>query len=273
MSLREWLEAFLLGVIQGIFEWLPVSSEGNVAIAMTALAGDPALAVQFALFLHLGTALAATTYYRADIYDLIRALRNWRPGTADQVHRELTFLVLATLVAAAVALAAYVLLLEAVTAIAGGAFIGLVGILLVFMGFFEWISARAGTIAHRPPGLLDAVLVGIGQGLAVLPGVSRSGTTVGILLLRAYDGPIAFRLSFLLAIPASIGGGILALVARGGIPGVAAGPALLALATSAIVGYGTIDLLMRIVDRVRFWAVCIGLGVLAMIGGGVLLVG
>ena len=90
-----------------------------------------------------------------------------------------------------------------------------------------------------------------------------------MLLFRSYDPPVAFRLSFLLSIPASLGAAVLTVVGAGGLPGISPGGALAAMATSAVVGYFTIDALMRIVDRLPFWLICFGLGGLAIVGGGV----
>ena len=101
----------------------------------------------------------------------------------------------------------------------------------------------------------------------ILPGISRSGTTVSALLLWGYEAPASLRLSFLLSIPASLGAAVLVVVTGGGLPGISPLVALVALTTSAVVGYGTIDALMRVVSRVPFSLVCIGPGSLAAVGG------
>jgi len=136
-------------------------------------------------------------------------------------------------------------------------------------GVFQRLSTTLEQTPRTTPTLRDAILVGLAQGLAILPGISRSGSTTGVLLLRGYAAPASFRLSFLLSIPAAIGGGILAMFDTG-LSGIAITHGLVALGTAAVVGYLTIDALMRIVHRVPFWGVCLGLGGLA-VGGGVLL--
>jgi undecaprenyl-diphosphatase len=260
---RLWL-AVVVGVLQGIFEWLPISSEGNIALYLTVVEGlDPASATAFALFLHAGTALAATVYYRGEIWTLLQHLPAWRPARhADRP--DVTFLGVATLVSGVVGIAAYATLETLFPVLAGGAFVALIGVLLLATGVLQRVAAaRLGD--REDPTLPDAVLVGALQGLAILPGVSRSGTTVSALLLRGYDAEASFRLSFLLSIPAATGAGLLVL--RDGVPTVSATAALAALATAAVVGYLTIDLLLRVVRRVAFWAVCVGLGSLALVGG------
>ncbi|MFW5903131.1 MAG: undecaprenyl-diphosphate phosphatase [Halolamina sp.] len=273
--MTESLLAFLLGVLQGVFEWLPISSEGNVAMALTALGRSPDQSVQLALFLHLGTALAATVYYRHSIFEVLETLPGWRPNTAfERGAAETSFLAIATLASGVVGAAGYALLEEAVSALSGGAFVALIGLLLIVTGVLQRTAGDGegdgdgdAVVTPRRPTAFDAVLVGALQGLAVFPGVSRSGTTTSALLLRRYEGEQAFRLSFLLSIPAALGAGLLVALDAGGVPSVSPASGAIALVTAAVVGFATIDLLMRVVRRVAFWGVCVGLGALAVVGG------
>ena len=282
--------AAALGALQGAVEWLPVSSEGFVAVAVNALGAEPSVAVRLALFLHLGTTLAATAFYREDLRALATGSADGADGDAT-LAADRRFLVVATLVSGVVGVGAYLLLEAVVSALAGGAFLALVGALLVGTGLLlratsERRLADGGPAAvddelaggseratwwvpagdRERPDLADAALVGVCQGVAVLPGVSRSGTTVGALLLRGHDGPRSLQLSFLLSIPAAVGAAGIA-VADGGLPAVTPVEAAVALAVAAVVGYLTVDLLTRLVRRVAFWAVCVGLGALAVLSG------
>jgi undecaprenyl-diphosphatase len=258
--------AFVVGLLQGIFEWLPISSEGNVALYLTVVEGLPAdAAVRYSLLLHAGTAVAAAAYYRGDVASLLAGLPDWRPGGAFAEHADTSFLAAATLVSGAVGVSAYLALEAVVSAVSGGVFVALVGVLLIATGIVQRVAEGALGGRETPTGF-DAVLVGALQGLAILPGVSRSGTTVSALLLRGYEAPVAFRLSFLLSIPAALGAGLLAVLDTG-LPGVGPAAAAVALGTSAVVGYATIDGLLRVVRRVAFWLVCVGLGTLAAVGG------
>ena len=264
--------AFVLGVLQGIFEWLPISSEGNIALVLTVVFGLPAAeAVSISLFLHAGTAVAAATYYRGTLGDVLRELPTWRPRAAfdrsTAATAELSFLFVATLSSFCVGLLAYVILTSFVSAFTGSAFVVLVGVLLIGTGLFQRAGLGTDLGARSIPTGFDAVLVGGLQGLAVLPGVSRSGVTTGALLLRGYDGTEAFRLSFLLSIPAALGAAALVVLDSGGLPSLRPSVAVVGLVTSAVVGYLTIDALMRLVERVSFWIVCTGLGVVATVGG------
>lgn len=264
---RSVLIAIVVGVLQGIFEWLPISSEGNITVVLSSLGESPEQAVAFALFLHLGTAISATAYYRGEIREELALLWTWRPRTAStEQHSRTTFLLVATLVSGVAGIASYAVLEELVSSLTGGAVVVVIGCLLVATGGFQRLSSSVSQESMATPGLLDAVLVGLAQGVAILPGVSRSGSTTGVLLLRGYDGPVSFRLSFLLSIPAAIGGGVLAALDTG-LMGVSFTGGVAALVSAALVGYLTIGALMRVVNRVPFWGVCVGLGGLAIAGG------
>jgi undecaprenyl-diphosphatase len=261
------LVAVVVGLLQGVFEWLPISSEGNIAIALTALGTAPGVAVSYALFVHLGTACSATAYYRDEVRTALASWSSLRPDSAfDGETATLSFVVLATAASSAVGLVALLALDALVTELTGGAFVALIGALLVATGLLQRFADARSLATRETPNALDAILVGGLQGLAILPGVSRSGTTTSALLLRGHDGPDSFRLSFLLSIPAALIGGTVGVVRAGGI-GVSPTAGLVALVVAAVVGYATIDLLMRVVQRVAVWILCVGLGVLAVAGG------
>lgn len=264
----EVVVAVIAGLVQGLFEWLPVSSEGNVAIVLTSFGFEPTDAVQYSLFLHVGTALSATAYYRSEITAVLGTIPAWRPGTAfEGSAARTTFLGLATITSGIVGIAAYSTLDTVIEELTGAAFVVVIGALLVATGIFQRFADGVTINRQSEPDAVDAVLVGTLQGLAILPGVSRSGTTASALLIRGHDGEAAFGLSFLLSIPAALGAGLLVVLDVGGLPPVAPIAAVLAVVVAAVVGYLTIDALMRIVRRVTFWAVCVGLGGLAMVGG------
>lgn len=254
------LDSLILGFLQGVFEWLPISSEGNVSIILTVLTGSsPGEALGLALFLHAGTAGAAALYYRGEIVELGgEVLRgDWMAGSSG-----LPFYVVASVVSGVVGVSLYVFLIDRVSGVSGAVFVVGIGVLLIGTGVVLRVSDRCGG-RERVPGVRDAVLVGGLQGLAILPGVSRSGVTTGALLLRGYGAPSAFRFSFILGIPATLGGAVL------GMERLSLSPvlAVAALVSSFVTGYVAIGVLMRVAEEVRFWKVCLFLGLLAVVGG------
>ncbi len=272
MSRVEWVEAVLAGIVQGVVEWLPVSSQGNLALFLTSIGTDPEIALQLALFLQVGTTLSAALYYRDDLTDATRAIPDWRPNAAYSESNALTsYIVVACVFTGLVGIPLWILAVDIASDLSGGVFIAFIGILLVLTGIVQLASDSIEMGIRTEPTLGDSVLVGAVQGLAILPGVSRSGVTTSALLFRRYDPPAAFRLSFILSIPASLGAAALTVLGAGGLPGIAPEAALAALVVSALVGYATIDAIMRVVARIPFWVVCFGLGGLAIFGGGIIL--
>ena len=270
MTLSDLLIAILAGIVQGIVEWLPVSSQGNLSLVLTVVGTEPAVALQLALFLQVGTTLSAATYYRHEIQTAITAVPGWSPRAAyDGDNAIASYIVVASLMTGVVGIPLYIFAVDLAGQLTGGVFIAGIGVLLIVTGLLQLASESVSMNKHTAPTLVDSILVGAVQGFAILPGISRSGMTTSAFLFRSYEPPAAFRLSFLLSIPASLGAAALTLLSAGGLPGISLTAALVALGVSAIVGYLTIDVLMRVVDRVPFWAVCFGFGGLAIVGGGI----
>ena len=270
MSRVELVVGILAGIVQGIVEWLPVSSQGNLALFLTAIGTDPDVALQLALFLQVGTTVSAATYYREDIRRAIEAAPGWRPDSAyNEENALISYILVACTMTGLVGIPLYIFAVDLAGELSGGVFVGLIGVLLVLTGVVQLTSESMSMGDRRQPTLVDSVLVGAVQGIAILPGISRSGVTSSALLFRSYDPPEAFRLSFILSIPASLGAAALTVVGAGGLPGINPDAALAALLVSAVVGYLMIGTIMRVVDRVPFWVVCFGLGGLAILGGGI----
>lgn len=269
MSLSDLVVALLAGVVQGIVEWLPISSQGNLSLFLTIIGTSPDVALQFALFLQLGTTVSSALYYRDDIAEAAAAAPEWRSDTAFEGPNATTsFIAVACVATGLVGIPLYLTAVDVASDLTGGLFIALIGFLLILTGVLQLASQNVDLAVKSRPTFGDAVIVGILQGVAILPGVSRSGITSSALIFRAHDAPSAFRLSFLLSIPAGLGAGVVTVLGAGGVPGVSAEAALVALVVSAIVGYAAIGALMRIVESIPFWVVCFGLGGLAVLSGG-----
>lgn len=270
------IEALLLGALQGATEWLPVSSSGHLALAQSYL--GVSVPIFFDLLLHLGTLMVVTLFLRRDILRIVRAvaggLAQGRSGKGarevwwSDPDRRMALLVLA----GSVPTAAIGFLFERPfesffdSQAAVGAALVITG---VFLALLRWAPRPRG---EGGPGLLDALLVGVAQGLSVAPGISRSGSTIGTALFRGVDRESAVRLSFLMSIPA-IAGAVL-FKASGAALGAAGEhwPVYVGgLLASAAVGWACLWLLVRIVRGAKlhyFAPYCIGLGALVLAAAG-----
>ncbi len=254
----SFVEAVLLGLLQGATEWLPVSSEGVVTAVYSLVFDAPlAEAVAVSLWLHLGTALSVLVVLRTDVTAIVRGALSRPvspvPGT--------TFLVVATLVSAPLGL--FILMtLDDVSARIGDFAMGALGALMLITGTVL-LTGSAQTVRSRGDlTWIDSILTGVAQGLAALPGLSRSGLTVSSLLWRGVDRRDALALSFLLGIPASIGGGLYGAFKS---EAYASPEGLVALLVAAGAGFATIRAMLALAGRVNlgWFVMIIGLGIIA----------
>ena len=256
----SFAEAILLGGLQGVAEWLPVSSEGLVAAVYTLIVGRSlSEAVEVSLWLHLGTAVSALAAFRWEVSkvtrDVLRSPRSW-----GQKSR---FLFVATVVSAPIGLV-MLLGIEGFSARAGGLAMSAVGVLMLLTAALIFVGRMAAWHRRGSVNQVDAVLTGVAQGFAALPGLSRSGLTIAALLGRGIDRSDAITLSFLLSIPASIGAGIYAGVRSGAHT---SPESVVALVTAAVVGYVSIRALLKIAQRVDIGWFVAGAGLVIMAGG------
>lgn len=257
------VEYIVLGIIQGIAEWIPVSSEGMIILMREVFfPGDSILSsVSIALFLHLGTFLSALVYFWKDVKEIIRNLLNWKEASSED-RNLIIFLFIATLVSGLLGLVLLFALgsFEEKLQMAGGFAMGLVGILLLITGVLQLV-AKESAGDKTLPNKKDSLLLGIVQGFAALPGLSRSGLTVSALLLRKYSKEEALRLSFLLSLPIVLGGNIVL-----NLSGFEVNPEkLVGLLFSFIFGLATIHGLILLARKVNFgWFVMI-FGILSIL--------
>ncbi len=253
-------EAVLLGALQGVAEWLPVSSEGLVTAAYSLIAGRSlSEALGISLWLHIGTAVAALAAFRAEIRQMVRKLFS-SPLSPDPVSK---FILVATLVSAPIGMA-LLLGLEEISQVASGLSMAVVGLLMLVTALVLYRGQIRLVRVSDEAGWLDATLAGIAQGFAALPGLSRSGLTLAVLLGRGIDRRDAITLSFLMSIPVSLGAGLYAGIRSGTHT---SPEAFVALIISAIVGFVSIKALLSLAQRVNFgWFVGIT-GVSITLGG------
>lgn len=257
--------ALILGVVQGLTEFLPVSSSGHLAIAAM-LFGEPDLSLATVVFLHAGTLLATLALFGGDVGRLVldagRGLRAPREWLTSDSGKTTVGLVVATVPTALVGLA----LRHRVEALSHVAWAVGLGFLASAVAALSTRLARG----QRPHlGLGGYVLVGLAQGLAVMPGLSRSGSTIAAALLLGMAPAEAFRFSFLLSIPAIVGALLLEGIGTPGGGGIGVA-AWMGGAAALVVGYAALLALRRVVVQGRFWVFAL---YLIPLGAGVVLWG
>lgn len=233
------LEALFLGIVQGVTEWLPVSSSGHLVMAQEALGIGASLA--FDVFLHLATLLVVVFIFRRDIYLVLKAACKGDFKSDD--GKLFIFLALGTVFTALVGGAVYLLagpLFTSLTFVGGG---------LIFTGIVLFISGRRE--GQKPLDSRKSLMAGIFQGIAVIPGVSRSGLTISSGLLQGVRREMVIRFSFLLSIPAILGA--MAFEANDLVlSSIQPLPLLAGFLASLVAGYISIKILIRLIIRGRF---------------------
>ena len=270
-----FLSSFLLGLVQGIAEFLPISSSGHLAIAQNLLGMSDAGTVPefFDVLLHLGTLVAVFVAYWADIKDMV--LEFFR-GAGDLIHhstpnpvpparRLILLIILGTL-----PLFVVLPVKDAVQSLSNS--MVFIGAALIVTGVLLFVSDRVkkGRKNERTATWLDVLIVGLGQAIATMPSISRSGMTITTGCFVGFERKFAVRFSFLLSIPAVLGANILSLAdaAKAGINWAEVPVYLVGVVTAAVVGYLCIRLLRFIADRGKFGAFayyCWAVGVLTLV--------
>lgn len=254
--MEAWLQALILGIVQGLTEFLPVSSSGHLVLAQSMLGESfefQDAAVAFDLVLHIGTLLPVLYFYRRDLLQSILAYTKTDKITtngigswlyADEARWLVVAVVIGTIPTAIVGIVfkdTFESLFHSMTAVCSA-------MLLTACLLFS-TKVLAPVTTHRNLTWMIILAVGIGQGLAITPGISRSGTTIAIALLLGLERDLAARFSFMLSIPAICGAAIL--VARDGVtmPAGAELALLIGFLSSMLVGYLALVMLVALVRR------------------------
>lgn len=249
------VKALIVGLLQGLLEWLPISSQGSLVLIMITLLGlEPADALGLTVYLHIGTGLAALTYFRKDISRILRV-------NSESDRRMLRFLAVATVVTGMVGFPLF--LFARMASIYGEALLGLTGAALISTGILERSARRQGSRAAETLSQREELLLGLVQGFSALPGVSRSGVTTSALLLKGFSGEEAFRISFLMSIPAVFAAAIGLTIVQGVPP--FRSSLVVALVASFLSALFSIGILLRVARKLQFWGLCVTLGVLALL--------
>lgn len=273
--LMTYLYSAILGLIQGVAEFLPISSSGHLALfqQLFNLKSAEETDVFFDVLLHLGTLISVFVYYWSDIWEMIleffRFIRDLATGQhTDRVppaRRMILLMIVGTL--------PLFLILPIKSRIeALNNYPLAIGFALLVTGTLLFVSDRLakGRKDERSATIVDCLLVGCGQALATVPGLSRSGTTIAVGLLRGYDRDFAVRYSFLLSLPAVIGANILSVgdAVEAGIDTSLLPIYAVGVVIAAVSGYFAIRLVNLLTDKGKFGGFayyCWGVGLLAVL--------
>lgn len=272
-----WLEAAFLGLVQGLTEFLPISSSAHLRILGPLLPSGVDPGAAFTAITQIGTELAVLIYFRHDIVRIalawMHSVRNWTWKVPTHPDARLGWLViLGSLPIAILGL----LFQDAIETHLRNLY--LTAVMLIAFGLALGAADRWGS-QQRPLSNMswrDGILFGLAQAMALIPGVSRSGGTITAGLLMGYSREAAARYSFLLAIPAVLASGFYQLYKNWAVSGpVAAGPTALATLIAFGVGYGVIVIFLRIVSSRGYWPfvgyrIALGTLVLMLLATGVL---
>jgi undecaprenyl-diphosphatase len=239
-------QAIFLGLVQGLTEFLPVSSSGHL-VFFQSLFGleEPQLA--FDVMLHLGTLLAVVVYFRTDISQILLGTWAWLKGRREGEEEAKLLL--------------WIVVASVPTGLMGILFKDwfeslfsrpkTVGLMLLVTGLLLWLTriVKKNEKTAGKMGVIDALIIGIAQGVAIIPGISRSGATISSGLFRGLRRELAGKFSFLLSIPAIVGATLLEFREVDLSSGI--GVTFIGMAVSFFVGLFSLKLLMNIVKKGR----------------------
>ncbi|TXT54773.1 MAG: conserved membrane protein of unknown function [Candidatus Thorarchaeota archaeon] len=252
----------IVALIQGLVEWLPISSEGQAVLYVYNFATIPMESMlTLVVWLHLGTTLAVIVRYPRTILNII----------SIQDRKLVRSLLIATCGTAMTAIPLYIFLKETLTIFHGEIINIFVGGLLFVTALFLYLPTR-----HSEEEVIDQVeepedrqslLAGLAQGFAVLPGLSRSGITISALLMQKIEKEEAMTFSFLMSVPAVLGIFVLdVIIGEAPLP-VPIGDLVVIEIIVFVVGLASMEVLLRLAKKVSFWKLCIVLGTVAIIFG------
>jgi undecaprenyl-diphosphatase len=236
-----YYQAILLGVLQGLTEFLPVSSSGHLVLAQAILkVKQPG--VSFEVLLHLGTLLAVLVYFRARITCLIKAVFD---SSMKKERTVIGFLVIGTIPAGLAGLTLKDFFEQAFSDPL------ITSVMLIVTGMIL-LSTRFRKAGEKKVGLLSAVIMGIGQAAAIMPGVSRSGTTIAAGIMSGVDPSEAAEFSFLLAIPAILGAVVLQASELAQVDSSLVVPYAIGTVFSFLLGLAAIYMVLAVVRQGKF---------------------
>ena len=257
-GMTDWLQALLLGTVQGLTEFLPVSSSGHLVLLQQWLGEDfflQADTLVFDLVLHVGTLLPVLWFYRDELLGIVTSLtadtaqlRSEGPWAwlRGDPHRWMAALVVTASVPTAIV---GLTLQDQFESLFHSADRVAMALLVTGAIVFSTRFRSGGSVNVLGVSLGQALLLGFAQGFAITPGISRSGTTIAVALFLGLDRELAARFSFLVSIPAILGALLLMTTKGLSLEGAAMGPLVLGFFSSMVVGYGALVFLVALVRK------------------------
>lgn len=238
-------EIIILGIIQGFTEWLPISSTGHLKIFENFV--NLRVPILFDVILHVGTLAVVLVFFRNEVYKILSAVKNLDFKT--EYGKMLMLIIIGVIPTLIIGLVAGRLIEAAFQSTIP------IAISLIFMGIMLF-TTRVYSEKRASIGYLSAIALGIAQGIAIIPGISRSGLTISVALLIGIKREKAFSFSFLLSIPAILGAFILTLFTEFDSlanSGLGWGEILAGLISAMVVGYFILKILWKIISKGRFY--------------------
>jgi len=265
----SYLQFFLVSILQGLLEWLPISSEGQIALVMLHVfnINDLSTILSLIIWLHLGTAFSALVKYRVEYFRVLFPKMAEKKAEFSYLRK---FLIIVTLATGITAIPLYLFLIEFFKPIYGDILSAMIGVLLISTGIILYFFRNIRE--YRPAtdlSLKEMILLGLIQGLSILPGISRSGTTVATLLGRKIEQENSLKYSFLMSVPVVLGAFIFDLALSGvpELPGISVYVLIMMIGVSFAFGLLSMDVLLAVAKKVNFAYFCVIIGLIAVILG------
>lgn len=271
------IEYIIIAIIQGLVEWLPISSSGQVFLVATNFLNiDPVQAFSLSIWLHFGTMLAVILKFRKDYFNILKSFFPRRFNSEEIDIKKRNWLIVATIGTGITAIPLYFIfkfvIIEGFSAESGdiltliiAGFLVITGIVLIKFkknyGNKDLVNISKEVLTK------DSLISGLVQGISILPGISRSGFSVSSILIERYKQEKALILSFLMSVPVIIASiGVDILFGEGSVFG-SLDPITIIVTTiiSFLVGYLTMNLLLKIANKIGFGYFCIIYGLVAIL--------
>ena len=269
------IEYIIIAILQGLFEWLPISSSGQVMIVAVNFFGiPPEEAYSLSIWLHLGTMFAVLLKFKKDYIRIVKSFLPMKFNVIETDIKKRNWLIVGTIGTAITALPLYFIfkfiIVGESTAIHGDLLTLIIAGMLIITGIILLLIKKKFGVktiesVEKQNVIKDSFIIGLIQGVAVLPGISRSAITVSTTLIENYEQDSALRLSFLMSVPVVIASIAVDIIFGEGSVFRILDPITIIIITlsSFIVGYASIEILLKIAKRIQFGYFCLLYGIIA----------